>query len=350
MTERAPTTDSHMYQTMHRQPEDVRRVLAEGWDAARQAADLLRDAKRVFITGIGTSYHASLMGEWLLKAAGIDARAVMSSDFSLYFDLMGVRADDAVIVMAHSGVKHYSVAALEKAISADATVISVGSLTADHPGSQLILRTTEREKSAAFTSSHLTAMTVLAQIAVELGASDLREPLAALPDQVAAILDREDEVLPVARVAVEQRIYALGAGPNAVSAIEAVIKVREAAYGWIDALPAEQFLHGPMVTVNEGDLAVVINVSGVASERVSQISAALHAMGAKLWLVGNATSPAGKATVFETPSVPEILSPLLTVVPMQILAYQMAVEKGLNPDTFRRDNPVYAQAFGLLQL
>lgn len=345
-----PTTDSWMYKTMHRQPEDLRRVLTDGWDAAGEAANRLQGASRVFITGIGTSYHAALMGDWLFKAAGIDARAVMSSDFSLYFDQMGVRPEDAVIVMAHSGVKQYSTVALEKAAAADATVISVGSLTAEHPGSQLILRTTEREKSAAFTSSHLTAMTVLAQIATELGAAYFRDTLNELPDHVASILAREDEVLQISQDAVSRRVYAMGAGPNAVSAIEAVIKVREAAYGWIDALPAEQFLHGPMVAFNKGDLAIVVNVPGVASARVGEITAALNAMGGRIWIVGEGVEAVPDAPCFSTPEIPEILSPLLTVVPMQILAYQMAVEKGLNPDTFRRDNPVYSEAFGLLKL
>lgn len=345
-----PTTDSHMYQTMHRQPEDLKRVLSEGWEPAKQAAGLLKDAKRVFITGIGTSYHAALMGEWLFKAAGVDARAVMSSDFSLYFDQMGLRPDDAVIVMTHTGVKQYSAVAFEKASSADATIISVGSFSAEHPGSQIVLRTTEREKSAAYTSSHLTAMTVLAQVATELGAEHFRDALNGLPEQVQSVLDREDEVLPVARDAVNRRIYAIGAGPNAVSAIEAVIKVREAAYGWIDALPAEQFLHGPMVAFNEGDLAAIINVPGAASHRMAEITAALDAMGGKLWIVGEGVDATPDATVFSLPEMPEILSPLLSVVPMQVLAYQMAVEKSLNPDTFRRDNPTYAAAFGLLKL
>lgn len=345
-----PTTDSHMYQTMHRQPEDLRRVLGEGWEPAKQAAGLLKGAKRVFITGIGTSYHAALMGEWLFKAAGVDARAVMSSDFSLYFDLMGVRPDDAVVVMTHTGVKQYSAVAFEKAAAAGATIVSVGSFSAEHPGSRIVLRTTEREKSAAYTSSHLTAMTVLAQVATELGAEHFRDALNGLPDRVQAILDREDEVLPIAKEAINRRIYAIGAGPNAVSAIEAVIKVREAAYGWIDALPAEQFLHGPMVALNEGDLAAIINVPGAASHRMGEISAALNAMGGKLWIVGDGVDATPEATVFALPDTPEILSPLLSVVPMQVLAYQMAVEKSLNPDTFRRDNPTYASAFGLLKL
>jgi len=124
------------------------------------------------------------------------------------------------------------------------------------------LRTVEREKSAAFTSSHQAAMLVLAQIAAELGerngaagTSEFREALERLPGLVAGVLAREAEIEPVAARAVEQRIYAAGPGPNAATALEAVIKVREAAYGWIDALPLEQFLHGPIVAVNAADFS-----------------------------------------------------------------------------------------------
>ncbi|MBI3457359.1 MAG: SIS domain-containing protein [Candidatus Rokubacteria bacterium] len=353
----APTTDSAMYQTMHRQPADLRRLTDTGWDAARRAADRLASAERIFVTGIGTSYHAALVGGWLLRAAGADARAVMSFDLALYPEAAALRREDAVIVMAHTGVKRFSAEAMAKAAAAGATVVSVGSLTAEHPGSQLVLRTVEREKSAAFTASHLAAMTVLAQVATELGerrnapgVGGFREALGRLPDQVADALAREGEVLPVAREAVGRRVYAAGAGPNAATALEAVIKVREAAQGWIDALALEQFLHGPMVTVNAGDLAVLVNVPGRAAARVAEIAAVLAAIGARLWLVGQGVPAAPQATVFRLAELPEIVSPLLAVVPMQILAYHMAVLKGIHPDRFRRDDPTYAAAFGLVKL
>ena len=353
----APTTDSAMYQTMHRQPDDLRRVLDTGWEPAREAAGLLSGAKRVFVTGIGTSYHASLVGSWLLRAAGADARAVSSFDFAVYPDSFPVTADDAVIVMAHTGVKTYSAVAMQRANEAGATVLSVGSQTAEHPGSRLVLRTVEREKSAAYTSSHLTAMTVLAQVATELGeqrgtsgVAGFREALVRLPDQVADALSRQDDVLPIAKEAVNRRVYAAGAGPNEATATELVIKAREAAYGHVDGLAIEQFLHGPMVAVNAGDLAVLIHVPGAAAERVAQIAAVLDAIGLQLWIAGQPVAATPTATVFPLAETPELLSPLLAVVPMQILAYQMAVEKGLNPDTFRRDNPVYKDAIGLLKL
>jgi glutamine---fructose-6-phosphate transaminase (isomerizing) len=311
----------------------------------------------VFTVGIGTSYHAALVGAWLLRAAGSDARAISSFDFALYPASVDLSAEDAVVVLAHTGVKQFSAHALARAEAVGATRISIGSLTADHAGSQQVLRTVERERSAAFTASHLTAMLVLGQIATRLGedrgaqaTATFRDALEHLPDQVAGVLSRHDEVGPIARQAAGRRVYAVGAGPNDATAREAVIKVREAAQGWIDGLPIEQFLHGPLVAVNADDLAVVVNVPGVAAERVAQITRVLDAIGAGLWLIGAPVEGLAHATLFGLPTVPELLSPLLTVVPVQMLAYEMAVVRGINPDLFRRDDPRYASALGLLKL
>jgi glucosamine--fructose-6-phosphate aminotransferase (isomerizing) len=346
-----------MYQTMHRQPNDIRRLLEVGWEPAEAAAKRLANTRRVFTVGIGTSYHAALVGAWLLRAAGSDARAVSSFDFAVYPETVDLRPEDAVVVMAHSGVKRYSAEALARAAAAGATRVSVGSLTAVHEGSELVLRTVERERSAAFTASHLTAMLTLAQVATVLGevrmATDtagFRAALERLAVQVEDALAREDDVAQVAREAARGRVYALGAGPNEATATEAVIKVREAAQGWIDGLPIEQFLHGPIVAVNAGDVAVVVHVPGRASERVSQIAHVLNAIGARLWLIGQAVDGITDARLFPLPEVPELLSPLLSVVPVQLLAYHMAVAKGINPDVFRRDEARYATAFGLLKL
>jgi glucosamine--fructose-6-phosphate aminotransferase (isomerizing) len=342
-----------MYQTMHRQPDDLRRLLDYGWEVAEEAAQRLSGAGRVYVVGIGTSFHAALVGAWLLRAMGADARAVSSFDFSVYPESFAIRPDHAVIVMAHSGVKTYSTRSLERAAEIGATRISIGSLTAVHEGSQLVLRTVERERSSAFTASHLAAMTVLVQIALRLGKPpELEAALGCLPDQVAEVLAREDEIRPMAVAAARRRVYAIGAGPNEATALEAVIKVREAAQGWIDALAAEQFLHGPLIAVNPDDVAVVVNVPGAAAaQRLAEIARVLDGVGARLWLVGESVGGLRSVpTLFALPRIPEILSPLLAVVPVQLFAYHMAVEKGINPDVFRRDDPRYAGALGLLKL
>jgi glucosamine--fructose-6-phosphate aminotransferase (isomerizing) len=261
--------------------------------------------------------------------------------------------------MAHTGVKRLSMQAMNHAATAGATVLSVGSLTAEHPGSELILRTVEREKSAAYTTSHLAAMTVLAQVATVVdeqhgtGGNRFREALERLPDQVAAVIAREDEIVPVAEMAATKRIYATAAGPNEATVLELTIKAREAAYAWVDGLALEQFLHGPAVAVNAGDLAVLVHVPGAASARTQEIAAVVARMGTALWIAGDAAGAVPGATRFPLPGLtemPEVLTPLLTVVPMQILAYRLAVVRGTHPDTFRRDDPVYKEAFGQLTL
>lgn len=356
MATTVPTTDSAMYQTIQRQPADVRHLLAEGGDQVRRAADLVQGAGRFVFTGVGTSYHAALAGQWLFRWAGFDAIAVNSADIWLYPETMGLSERDALVVLAHTGARLSSAEALRAGREAGATVISVGSTTAEHEGSQLVLRTIERETSAAYTSSHLCAMTVLAQLAIELAnragtgrVDGWSEALATLPDAIAGVLAREDEIAAVARSIADRDIYATGAGPSEVSALELVIKAREAALVPIDALPLEQFMHGPMVCVNEGDVIVLVRVAGNAAGRSAEAARMWASLGIDLWVVGEPVEGVPALGQLELPAFPEPLSLLLTVVPLQLLAYQLAAHRGTHPDTFRRDDPRYAEAFGSMQ-
>jgi glucosamine--fructose-6-phosphate aminotransferase (isomerizing) len=349
------TTTYAMYTTMHRQPEDVRRLLAEGWEPASRAADHLAAARRVFLVGIGTSYHAAQVGATLLSAAGSDARAVDSHEFAVY--PQSLRAGDAVVVMAHRGTKQFSAKAVEVARAAGVPCIGVsgrGSKMGDD-GPDLVLRTTEQETSAAYTASHTGALTVLAQVATLVGERNgaagvavWREALAALPGQIADVLRREEAVNAVARDVLNHRIYAIGAGPNGPTATEAALKARETAYVTMDGLSAEQFFHGPIVTVNPDDRIVVIAAEGPGLARLAEICNAIRLIGTPQWIVGCPIPSVPDAPRFALPTLPEPLSPLLAVVPVQLLAYYLALAKGTNPDTFRRDDPRYAAAFGSL--
>lgn len=348
-----------MYTTMHRQPADVRALLADGWNDAGDAAALLANAARIFVVGIGTSFHAAQIGAYLLRTAGADARAVDSYEFATY--PYRLHSDDAVIVMAHTGVKQYSARAVEIAKEAGVPCIGISARDSkmSDEGLARVLRTVARETSAAYTASHLGALTVLAQIATALGerqdaasVQGWRDALAALPEQIEDVLQREGDVEAVARAifASDCRIYCIGAGPNAATATEASLKARETAYMTIDGMSVEQFLHGPMVTINPDDHIVAIAAAGAGMARLGQVCNALHLIGTPLWVVGHAIESVPDATHFSLPDLPEPLSPLLAVVPVQLLAYFFAVAKGTNPDTFRRDDPRYRTAFSSLSL
>jgi glucosamine--fructose-6-phosphate aminotransferase (isomerizing) len=356
MVTTTPTTDSAMYQTIRRQPADMRRLLEEGAEQVRQAADLVEGKGLYVFTGVGTSYHAALAGQWLFRWAGFDAVAVNSADLWLYPEAHTLGPDAAVVVMAHTGARLSSAAAITHGRASGATVISVGSATAEHEGSELVLRTVERETSAAYTSSHLCAMTVLAQLAIELAGrrgtgkvDGWAAALATIPEAIAAVLAREAEIASVAQAVADRRVYATGAGPSEVSALELVIKAREAALAPVDALPLEQFMHGPMVCVNAGDAIVLVRVPGNASARAEEAARMWASLDIDLWIVGEPVDGIDALGQLDLPAVPEPLSLLLTVVPMQLLAYHLAVTRGTHPDTFRRDDPRYGDAFGMMQ-
>ena len=217
-----------------------------------------------------------------------------------------------------------------------------------------MLRTVVPEESAAYTASHTGAMFALAQVATRVAqgaglsvGNEFQRTLEALPEQVRLTLVREDEILAISAIAAQSQTYVAGAGPNAATACEAVIKAREAATARIDGLALEQFLHGPIVSVNAGDVAVVINVKGAPADtvrRCAEVAGVLDRIGTSVWLVGQAAPEAPNARIFELPEVSELLSPILAVIPMQVFAYQMAVERGANPDHFRLEDPHYAAA------
>jgi glucosamine--fructose-6-phosphate aminotransferase (isomerizing) len=150
-------------------------------------------------------------------------------------------------------------------------------------------------------------------------------------------------------LAVRRRVYAIGAGPNEATVLEVVIKVREAAFTSIDGMAAEQFLHGPMVALDEQDLVIAISPPGASHNRVAEIIGVVAGIGADLWIVGSEDGPPGSA-FFPLATLPEPLSPLLLVVPMQMLAFEMAALRGTNPDAFRWDEPRYKSAFSRLTL
>ena len=94
MAEKSTTA---LYRSIHAQPEEIRRLLGD-WDSPMQAAEKLADADRIFLTGIGTSYHAALVGEYLLRFVGADAWALRSFEFVNY--PRPLRADDGVEVVS----------------------------------------------------------------------------------------------------------------------------------------------------------------------------------------------------------------------------------------------------------
>ncbi|XJN88456.1 hypothetical protein ACHMW9_25005 [Mesorhizobium terrae] len=127
-----------------------------------------------------------------------------------------------------------------------------------------------------------------------------------------------------------------------------MIKVREAAFGKIDGLGLEQYLHGPVVSLNAGDGVLLVNYPGASTRRVNVAARVFDMIGADMLVLGDAPEQPTDAAVFPLPSTDEHLSPMLSLLPMQFFAYHMAAAQGVNPDMARRDTPKYHAAIAEL--
>ena len=303
---------SAMRETMWRQPDDLRRVLADSGPAERAAERIA--GRRILLVGTGTSWHAANHGAFLLRHAGVEAWAVQADESVLHGP--GAGADDALILLSHRGTKTYTSEALARARTAGAATVQISSIGA--PGADI--ETCAPETSSAFTASHLCAILRVAQIARALGA-ELGD-LAALPDAVAAELD--DAATDVAPP--ERLLQYAGSGTNAWAAAEGALKIRETAYVAAAGYSMEYLLHGPSVAVGSGDALVVLDGGGEASDRLEVVAATIEGHGATVHR-------------FLRAELGEALSvfPLTTVV--QRIALEAAERLGTNPDSFGKDLP-----------
>jgi glutamine---fructose-6-phosphate transaminase (isomerizing) len=306
-----------MRTTMQTQPDELRRLLADRGPA--QAAAERIAGRRTWLVGIGTSWHAAHHGAWLLGEAGVDAAALHAADVAEYE--RGFDAADAVIVLSHTGKTGYTARALAAARDAGAAVVHVTAI-----GNGGDLETVEPETSYAYTASHTGALMRLAQIASALGAQ--LGDLDAVPDAVTRVLGAGDPVVDVP----ERLLELIGAGPNAWTAAEGALKVREASYVVTEGLSSEQFLHGPSVALDGRDTLVALDGGGPGAARTEAIAAAMETIGA------------GVVRIAER-DLGEPLSVFALTVWVQRIAVELAEARGVSPDRFRyEEDPRREQA------
>jgi glucosamine--fructose-6-phosphate aminotransferase (isomerizing) len=350
-----------LYRSIHAQPQAVRELLAN-WDGPTQAAEKLACSKRILLAGIGTSFHAATVGEYLLRLAGADAWALRSFEFVNY--PRPLHTDDGVIVISHRGSKLHGNLAVQRAVEAKVLTVGITGKNSQMQGPEIVIETVEQDPSSTHSISYIGALTRLGQIAARLAAllghtqqaQRLEQGLAQIPSLMENILAREDEVRSVAREAVaqQQRIYFVGAGPNAVTATEGALKAKEAAYVTAEGFELEQAIHGPQVAFETEDLLIPISVQGPGQARMADFLLAMSEIGSRVWLIGEAPT-AETAELFKREgwarfaicdgvNLPEELTPLLAALPVQLLAEFLAAARGTNADSFRADQEAYKKA------
>lgn len=224
----------YMYESIYAQPGAIRLVLRANAETVKAAAERLRGLERVLLSGIGTSWHACLVGELFLSrigGLGHRARAFHSFEFKNYWPAPDPKS--GVIVVSHRGTKRFSLEALQttKAGGGLAVVVTGRGSGEGLKIADYVLTTVDQESSAAHTISYTTALSLLAALAAEAGGNgEVAHALEAIPDQMALLLGQESWEELAARFAEGRRYYFVGGGPNTATAYEAALKMNEANY------------------------------------------------------------------------------------------------------------------------
>ena len=316
-------------------------------------ASYLRDltrTRRLILTACGTAFHASLVGEFLFEQlARIPAETEYASEFRYRNPI--IEDGTVVISISQSGETLDTLAAVEEAKERGATVLGivnvVGSSIARATDAGVYLHAGP-EIGVASTKAFTTQVAVLTMLAIELGRrrhldsdqiNKYLHEFSQIPDKISQILQQSDQIKQIASANIDQDNWLfLGRGFNYPVALEGALKLKEISYIHAEGLPAAEMKHGPIALIADGMPAVFIATSGPQYGKIMGNIAEVRARGGKIIVVAtrgdeNIQSALGRTdhliTISETP---EPLQPMLSAVPLQLLAYHAAVLRGHDVD------------------
>ncbi len=345
-----------MLKEIFEQPETFRdafrgRLLADKGNVKlgglTQVQEKLRKAKRIIITACGTSWHSALVGEYIIEnLAQIPVEVEYASEFR--YRNTPLYPDDIVIAISQSGETADTLAAVYETRQKGATGIGIVNVV----GSS-IARETEAgiyihagpEIGVASTKAFTSQISALILLALYLGRmknlsqSDgkrIAAEILEIPEKIRQILNRSDEIKALAKKQSKSRNYLyLGRGYNFPVALEGALKMKEISYIHAEGYPAAEMKHGPIALIDENMPVVIVATKDEIYEKVISNIQEVRARKGKVIAIateGDENIKDYANHVIYIPSTLPMLTPVLAVIPLQLIAYYTAVELGCNVD------------------
>jgi glutamine---fructose-6-phosphate transaminase (isomerizing) len=314
----------------------------------REYANRLENADRIIIVACGTSWHAGMVAEYLFEEfCRIPVEVEYASEFRYRNPV--IKEGDVVIAISQSGETADTMAALELAKSKGAIIFGVCNVV----GSSISRITHEGaythagpEIGVASTKAFTAQLTVLAMMALQVAFKRGTIPLSQynqmlielenIPAKVEKALLLNDQVKYISEIFKDARNFLyLGRGYNFPVALEGALKLKEISYIHAEGYPAAEMKHGPIALIDEEMPVVFIATRDKSYEKiVSNIQEVRARKGRVIAIVteGDTVIPEMAEFVIEVPATHEALMPLVSVIPLQLLSYHIAVMRGCNVD------------------
>lgn len=306
------------------------------------------NARRIIIVACGTSWHAALVGEYLFEdLARLPVEVEYASEFRYRNPVLS--EDDIVIAISQSGETADTLAAIELAKSKGATIIGICNVVgssiarATHAGSYTHAGPEIGVASTKAFTAQVTVLTLMAlRVAQMKGTISksrfylLLNELEKIPEKVMETLKLDDQIKELAKMFIYARNFLyLGRGYNFPVAMEGALKLKEISYIHAEGYPAAEMKHGPIALI-DGEMPVVVIATnrGTYDKVISNIMEVKARRGKIIAVVTKGDKEVKKLAdfVLEVPETEEQLVPLLATVPLQLLAYHIAVLRDCNVD------------------
>ncbi len=349
--------DHFMLKEIFEQPQTILDSLRGRLDAKngtltiggiREHAEMLSKAKRIIIVACGTSWHAGLIAEYMIEElCRIPVEVEYASEFRYRNPVVG--PGDVIIAVSQSGETADTLVAIESAKQKGAIILGVCNVVGSsiarlsdagaytHAGPEIGVASTK-----AFTAQLAVLCLIGLKVAIVKGSitqqrfQHLLDELDHIPEKVATALKLNDRIKEIAAKYKDARDFLyLGRGYNFPVALEGALKLKEISYIHAEGYPAAEMKHGPIALVDENLPVVFVATRDSYYEKVVSNIQEIKARKGKVIAViteGDQVIPGMADDIIEVPEADELVAPILSVIPMQLLAYHIGVLKGFDVD------------------
>jgi len=320
---------------IHEQQQTIVKSLEQDKKNLEKFCNIISEAKNIFITGSGTSYHSALLAKQIFSKSKIHVETIMSSEFQYSADMLD--ENSVLLAISQSGETADVMESVKAAKNMGAKVLSIVNI----PTSSLARLSDSYlelncgpEIGVAATKSFTSQIALLYYVADIIGgkSNGIAESKEILTKSVSEVLELDSQIERVANQIKDSKdIYILGRSSHFPVSLEGALKIKELSYIHAEGMAAGELKHGALALIDNSSIVIVIHPNdSTYSDTLSNIHT-IKSRGAKIVGISNKRNDVYDYQII-IPTVSEFLYPLIEVIPLQILAYYLSICNNANPD------------------
>lgn len=345
-----------MLKEIHEQPKAIRDTMTSRivlgqpitLDDIKITKEQIQNLNKIYIVACGTAYHAGVVGKYVIeKLARIPVELDIASEFKYRDPIMD--KNTLMIVISQSGETADTMSALRLAKSKGARVIAVTNVVgsaASREADDVLYTWAGPEIAVASTKAYVTQLIAMYIIALFFAQNketlsfdaieEIKTAMMELPEKAERVLENKETVQKfTAKTYMQKDMFFIGRGLDYAVALEGSLKLKEISYIHSDAYPAGELKHGPIALMEEGTIVIAMATQEEVFDKTVSNIKEITTRGAKVFAFAPEGHTEIEKSVFEVtyiPKVMDILAPVISVIPLQLLSYYMAIQKGCDVD------------------